>query len=67
MLNDLTTQQFFDILTKYQSELCGKICSISMLASLVGTLLYWLLSDVAKLIYEKVFVCKKGRDYNEKE
>lgn len=65
MLNELTTQQFFDILTKFQSELCGQVCAVSMLASILGTLLYWFICDVLKSLYNKLFL--KGREKNEEK
>lgn len=63
MLNELTTQAFFEILSEFQ----GEICAACTVACTLGTLLYWCLFDIAKWVFEKVFVCKKGSAYNEKK
>lgn len=63
MLNELTVQSFMEILAEVQGELCGAC----MIACILGTLLYWCLFDIAKSMYKKVFVFKKGRVDNEEK
>lgn len=63
MLNELTTQAFLEILSKFQ----GEICTLCIVACTLGTLLFWCLHDIAEWAFKKVFVCKKGRVDNEEK
>lgn len=63
MLNELTTQEFFEILSEFQ----GKICALCIVACTLGTLLFWCLHDIAEWTFKKVFVFEKGCADNEKK
>lgn len=63
MLGEMTTQEFFEILTRLQCQICG----MSVGFTLIVTAVFWIICDIASKLLDKLsdFFEKRKKERSE--